>query len=74
MLSRRHDTEVEARRLAFRSGERHHDGMRKDDDDSKYDHPWTEDEWLAEFRRNDVRSAKFGELLETFADDLQFSN
>jgi hypothetical protein len=39
------------------------------EDDAKFDHPWTEEEWLAEFRRNDVRSAKFGELLETFADD-----
>jgi hypothetical protein len=43
--------------------------MRNEDDDSKYDHPWSEAEWLAEFRRNDVRNAKFGELLETFADD-----
>jgi|GEM_PF-1058581 len=31
--------------------------------------PWTEEQWLAEFRRNDARSAKFGELMETFADD-----
>lgn len=32
------------------------------------DRPWTEEQWLAEFRRSDVRSAKFGELLETLAD------
>ncbi len=30
--------------------------------------PWTEEEWLAEFRRSDVRSARFGELLETLHD------
>jgi hypothetical protein len=45
------------------------DGMSDENEDAKYDHPWTEAEWLAEFRRNDVRTAKFGELLETFADD-----
>lgn len=30
--------------------------------------PWTEEEWPAEFRRSDVRSARFGELLETLRD------
>jgi hypothetical protein len=43
--------------------------MNDENEDAKYDHPWSEEEWLAEFRRNDVRSAKFGELLETFGDD-----
>jgi hypothetical protein len=31
--------------------------------------PWTEAQWEAMFRRSDARSAKFGELLETFMDD-----
>jgi hypothetical protein len=31
--------------------------------------PWTEEQWEAMFRRSDARSAKYGELFETFADD-----
>ena len=33
------------------------------------DRPWTEEQYLAEFRRSDVSSAKFGELLDTLRDD-----
>src|SRR5438552_6094966 len=32
------------------------------------DRPWTEAQWEAFMKRSDVRSAKFGELLETFMD------
>src|SRR5438874_11330204 len=32
------------------------------------DRPWTEAQWEALMKRSDVRSAKFGELLETFMD------
>jgi hypothetical protein len=32
------------------------------------DRPWTEEQWLAEFRESEARSARFGELLETLAD------
>ena len=32
------------------------------------DPPWTEDQWERFMQRSDVRSAKFGELLETLRD------
>ena len=38
----------------------------KDDTDER---PWTEAEWEAFMKRADVRSARFGELLETLRDD-----
>lgn len=36
------------------------------DDDER---PWTEDEWLADMKRNDARADRFGELLETLRDE-----
>ena len=41
--------------------------MAKEFDDQEL--PWTEAQWEAFMRRSDVRSAKFGELLETLHDD-----
>jgi len=38
------------------------------EDDPAHDRPWTEDEWEQLFRRSDVRSARYGELLETLRD------
>src|SRR2546425_483984 len=32
------------------------------------DRPWTEEQWERFMEKSDVRSAKFGELLETFID------
>ncbi len=36
------------------------------DDDER---PWTEEEWLADMKRNDARADRFGELLETLRDE-----
>ncbi len=36
------------------------------DDDER---PWTEEQWEAFMRRNDLRADRFGELMETLIDD-----
>jgi hypothetical protein len=38
-------------------------------DDTSNGRPWTEEEWERFMQKSDVRSAKFGELLETLRDD-----
>ncbi len=38
-------------------------------DDTPDDRPWNEEEWEQLMRQSDVRSAKFGELLETLHED-----
>jgi hypothetical protein len=35
----------------------------------EHDEPWSEEEWLADMKRNDARADRFGELLETLRDD-----
>ena len=34
----------------------------------EHEQPWTEEEWLADMKRNDARADRFGELLETLQD------
>ena len=42
-------------------------GLRREFPDD-YEQPWTEEEWLADMKRNDARADRFGELLETLQD------
>src|SRR5438105_11813412 len=53
------------RHSAGASPSRHETNMSQPDEPDD-DRPWTEAQWEALMKRSDVRSAKFGELLETF--------